>query len=165
MKVATLDDSIKRSVPSVKKTKDWFEGYRWRWIVPALLTLFSWLGVTHYLIGDGSHEPLSEPYAEDTPLTWILGGGPEVSVVAAILSERHRTVSCVDVAHLAGVEEQKACDHLDELSNHGLVDVADEERSYRVNMEHDVVRKLVEIEDALLDQWYADFEARNRSLS
>lgn len=74
---------------------------------------------------DDESEPLQdieEPYADDTPLTFILGNHPEVKIVASLLSERGRDISVTDIARLADVSRNDVYEHLETLKEYNLVE-------------------------------------------
>jgi len=77
-------------------------------------------------VGDqtGTKEPRDEDdsYADDTPLTWVLGNHPEVKLVAAILSEHDRPLNKSDLARQAGVIRNNVYDHLSNLLDHRILE-------------------------------------------
>lgn len=98
-----------------------------------------------------------EPYAEETPLTWLFGDHPESKLVAAILSERDQEINISDWARLAGVSRSPLYNHLDSLLEHGVVELGQKDGSsqlYRLNRGTKVVELLVKLESRLLQRWY-----------
>lgn len=163
MLASTLNKSVKGPVSRLSG----FELLRdrWRWLGPAVIAIGGGLGLRHYLheVNNG-RTVMSDAYANDTPLTWILGNGPEVAVIAALISERRSPVSDEDLARLAGVENHIVRNHLDVLADYGIVEVSDG-CEYKLNLDHDVAKYLVRMEDSLVTQWYEEYEAGERSLS
>lgn len=110
-------------------------------------------------VTDGGSPGTEEAYADDTPLTWIMGGGPKVKIVASMLSEPDSPVSCDDVADISGVDPELTCEHLDTLDDYGLVHREtgkSGKRSYVLNTDDDVVQHLASAERKLLERWYQE---------
>lgn len=94
----------------------------------------------------------SESYAEDTPLTWVFGNHPEPKLIAAYLSERNRDLNVTTVARIAGLSRSAVYNHLDELTEFGIVMETREMggQLYQINKENEYAKILYEIEDQLL---------------
>lgn len=98
-----------------------------------------------------------EPYAENTPLTWVFGNYDEVLVVAALLSERERELVPNDIGHIAGVSTDRATKCLNALESIGLVEEttnSSEDPKYRIDGDNEVSRHFLKIENLLLEQHY-----------
>lgn len=96
----------------------------------------------------------SEPYAEGSVLTALLGDGPKVKILAALLSEPDNDFNVTDISRLAGVSRNTVYRHLDDLMTVDVVkhnrDIGDS-HMYKINRDSKVARKLAEIEWDLID--------------
>jgi hypothetical protein len=98
-----------------------------------------------------------EPYAEDTPLTWIFGGHPETKIVAALLREHDRKFTPAEIERLSGVDEEAVRDHFVSLDQYDVIDCdTTDGADYRcqVNLERDSVEGLHQVENDLLKAWH-----------
>lgn len=106
-------------------------------------------------------KPVSEPYAEDTPLTWMFGDDPKTRIVAALLSERDRDLNKSDIARLAGISRPSVYGPIEDLVEKGIVVRTREVGNspmFAINRESAAVRLAAELEEALIEQWYKDRE-------
>lgn len=103
------------------------------------------------------YEKVDDPYAEDTPLTWIFGDHPEPKLLSAILSERNRELNISDWARVAGVSRGAVYNHINNFIEHRLVVLGQKIRNsqhYRVNMDNPVIDMLLDLESHLLKNWF-----------
>lgn len=102
-------------------------------------------------------EDIENPYAENTPLTWIFGNHSKTRIIAALLSESDRDLNISDIARIAGISRSAVYDNLNELQEWGVIVETRQIGSstmYKINPESEVVPLIAEIEDRLLDQCY-----------
>lgn len=102
-------------------------------------------------------KPVSEPYAEDTPLTWMFGDHPKARIIATLLSEHERDLNISDIARLAGISRPSVYDHLDDLvEKHIVVETREVGNStmFAINRENTAVQLAAEMEETLMEQWY-----------
>ena len=96
-----------------------------------------------------------EPYADDTPLTYLFGSGARVKIVAALLGEEGTDLNVSDIARLAGVARSTVYDHIDELRELGVVEhtrnVGDSPM-YRFNAESNVGEYVARLEGVTLSR-------------
>jgi biotin operon repressor len=99
---------------------------------------------------------IEDPYAEDTPLTWIFGDHPEVKLIAALLSEPDQRMSVSDWGRIAGVSRGAVNNHRDRLAEHGIaVDLGTEGRKHFYRLARTEVTELIaKLEGELLEYWY-----------
>ena len=57
----------------------------------------------------------TDHYAEEAPLTYLLGDSARVKIIGAFISERGRDISVSEVARLAGVARSTVYNHIDTL--------------------------------------------------
>lgn len=99
----------------------------------------------------------TEPYAEDTPLTWVFGDDAETWIVAALLSEPSASLTVYDVARLAGADKETTRQHLVQLQRHDLaccLESSDCEQAWTLNTDLAAVQQLRSAESSLLRNWY-----------
>lgn len=99
---------------------------------------------------------VDEPYAEDTPLTWVFGDHPEAKLVAALLSEPDHQFSITDWSTVAGLSRGPVYNHRDRLVDHGIVeDLGKQGRSHKYQLADNKITKLLRmLETQLLRSWY-----------
>lgn len=97
-----------------------------------------------------------EPYAEDTPLTWIFGAHPEAKLIAALLSEPNHTLSVQDWATVAGLSRGAVNNHREHLVKYGVVeDVGSSGRKHLYQLaDSALTEQLATLEAQLLRDWY-----------
>lgn len=98
-----------------------------------------------------------DPYANDTPLTWVFGDNERVRIIAALLSERERGLEPEDVVRISGVPVGEATEALDVLNEWGIVNTnasSSEELIYRIDMENPITQRIHEVESLLLKRYY-----------
>lgn len=102
-----------------------------------------------------------EPYADDTPLTWIFGDHPEAKLVAALLSEPDHALSIQDWATVAGLSRGAVNNHRDQLIAHGIAeDAGSSGRKHLYQLaDTEVTEQLATLEAQLLRDWYELQEA------
>lgn len=96
-------------------------------------------------------------YAEETPLTWILGDHPEVKIVATLLSEHTNDLNVTDIARIAGVSRNDVYDHLETLQKYELVEQTREigrSKLYIIDDSKRSVQLINKLEDQLITDWY-----------
>jgi DNA-binding transcriptional ArsR family regulator len=104
----------------------------------------------------------TEPYAEDTPLTWIFGNHPEVKMVAALIGEGNNFLNKADFERLAGVSRPDVYDHLGSLVKNGIA--SETEYVGQTNMQlyqlsdTDVAQLIHDIEALLLQYKYDNID-------
>lgn len=95
-----------------------------------------------------------EVYAEGTPLTQLLGDGPKVRILAALLGDPDFDHSITEIADLAGVSRNTVYRHLDDLRDLGVVVKTREtggSKRYQIDKDDPVARKLADLEWELID--------------
>lgn len=97
-----------------------------------------------------------EPYAEDTPLTWVFGDHPESKIVAAMLSEPDYAFSITDWSTVAGVSRGAVNNHSDQMVQYGIVeDLGTQGRKHLYQLADTEITQLVRtLESQLLRSWY-----------
>lgn len=108
---------------------------------------------------DVKPEDIDEPYAENTPLTWIFGDHSKVRIIAAFLSEKDRDINVSDVARLAGIARSTVYEHLEDLVDHGIITPTRKisgSQLYQLNTDSDIVKMIAQIEADLLDNQYEE---------
>lgn len=96
-----------------------------------------------------------EPYAEDTPLTYLFGNHAKVKVLSALISEEGHDLNLSDIARLAGVARSTVYDHLDDLVGLGVVEhTRDVGRSsmYRLDPDSDIAEFVRRLEGLTLKE-------------
>jgi DNA-binding transcriptional ArsR family regulator len=97
----------------------------------------------------------SEPYAEHTALTELLGDHPKVKILAALLSEGH-DINVSQIADLAGTSRSTVYNHIDGLIELNVVEHTRDvggSPMYRINRDSAVATKLAQLEWDLLDEF------------
>lgn len=105
----------------------------------------------------GNPEVPTDPYAEDTPLTWVFGNHSEAKLVATFLSEPDTTMDLHDIERLSGVEDDDVEEKLVRLENLGVVSCEWSNETgvtCSLNSGTEPVEQLQRTEEALLKYWY-----------
>ena len=108
-----------------------------------------------------STELESEAYAKDGVLTELLGDGPKVKMLTALLSEPDPDVdyNVTELARLAGVSRTTVYRHLEDFTE---LEVLVETRTsgasprYKLNEDHPAVERLGQLEWELAEYRYRD---------
>ncbi|MFC7082099.1 winged helix-turn-helix domain-containing protein [Halorussus caseinilyticus] len=96
----------------------------------------------------------SEPLAENTVLTDVLGPHAKVSILVALLSENDRDLDPTDISRLAGIDRSTFYDHIDDLVAYGLVEktrTVGNSQMYRIDRDNPAAEDLAQLEWDLLD--------------
>ena len=103
-----------------------------------------------------AEKEIAEPYAEDTPLTWVFGDHPEAKLVAAVLSEPNHALSIEDWSTIAGVSRGAVNNHREQLIEQGIVEDAGSTGRKHLYQLADtaVTEQLSTLEARLLRDWY-----------
>lgn len=103
-----------------------------------------------------SEQSNNEPYAEDTPLTWIFGDHPESKLIAALLSEPDHSFNVSDWSNVAGLSRGPVYNHREKLIAHGVVkDLGKQDGSHDYQLAENEITKLLRmLETQLLRSWY-----------
>jgi hypothetical protein len=99
---------------------------------------------------------VTDPYAEDTPLTWLFRDEEDAKILAAFLSEPDTPLDTADVSRLTGIDPDDLPKKLTRMEEHGVVscDWSDPSAPVcTVNSESKTVECLREIEQSLLQRW------------
>lgn len=95
----------------------------------------------------------TEPFAEQTAITRLLGDHPKVKILAALSSERN-DVNVTRLAELSGVSRSTVYDHLDDLLELNVVVETREMAGgslYQLNRDDEAAETFAQLEWALLD--------------
>jgi DNA-binding transcriptional ArsR family regulator len=101
-----------------------------------------------------SNQRTDETYADGTALTKLLGESPKVKILASLLSESDVDLNVTDIAELAGLHRTTVYDHLDDLTDLGVVvetRTVGGSPMYQINRDSDVAEGLAQLEWDLLD--------------
>lgn len=102
-----------------------------------------------------------EAYVEGTPLTALLGDGPKVKLLAALLAEPDPDFdyTVTQLARLADLSRQTVYSHLPDLEELGVVERTESRGAstrYRLDTDHPAPRRLRELEWDLARCRYGD---------
>ena len=97
----------------------------------------------------------AKSYADDAPLTVLLGTSARARILSAFVAERGRDLSTSDVARFAGLARSTVYEHLDTLLELGVIvhtrdTQAGHSPRYQLDEENDVATKLYELEGVTL---------------
>lgn len=110
-------------------------------------------------------ESIDDPYAKDTPLTWIFSNNSRVRIIAALLSEADRDLNISDIARVAGISRSAVYDNIEPLEEHGIINQTREigdSTMYEINTDSEIVALIAEIEELLLEQSYKEDNKREK---
>jgi len=102
-------------------------------------------------------EDIEDPYAEDTPLTWIFGNHSKVRIISALLSEADRDLNITDIARIAGISRSAVYDNIDDLLQLNIVRRSrrvGDSKMYEINKENEAVKLVARLENKLLEDFY-----------
>lgn len=102
-------------------------------------------------------DDIEDPYAEDTPLTWIFGNHSKVRIIAALLSEADRDLNITNIARIAGISRSAVYDNIEDLLEWNIVENTrpmGSSQLYKINQDNKTVRLIAQIEEQLLDDFY-----------
>lgn len=96
----------------------------------------------------------SEPLAEDTVLTDVLGPHAKVKILVTLLSKSDRDLNPTDIARLAGIDRSTFYEHIDDLVAYELVEetrTVGNSQMYQINRDNPAAEDLAQFEWDLLD--------------
>ena len=109
-------------------------------------------------------DTITEPYAEGTVLTEVLGGHAKVKILVALLGENDRDLNVSDIARLAGIDRSTFYEHVDDLVAYGLVEqtrTVGNSKMYRINRDSAAAEDLARMEWDLLEEMPAPRESES----
>ena len=97
----------------------------------------------------------TEAYADDAPLTVLLGNSARVQILSAFVADRGRDLSTSEIARFAGVARSTVYDHLDALLELGVVEHTRDTQAghsprYQLDEESEIATKLYKLEGVTL---------------
>jgi DNA-binding transcriptional regulator GbsR (MarR family) len=102
-------------------------------------------------------DDIEDPYAEDTPLTWVFGNHSKVRIIAALLSESDRDLNITNIARIAGISRSAVYDNIEDLLEWDIVENTRPMGSgqlYKINQDNKTVQLIAQVEEQLLDDFY-----------
>ena len=102
-----------------------------------------------------------EAYAEGTVLTKLLGDGPKVAILSALLADADQEFdyTITEIAELAGVSRNTVYRHIDDLIELDAVVKTRESGGsprYKLNKENQAAKRLAQLEWDLMEQLYSE---------
>lgn len=106
-------------------------------------------------------ESETEPYAEGTVLTKLLGDGPKVSILTAFLADPDPEFdyNVTEIAELAGVSRNTVYRHLDDLLEIGVIVKTRESGGsprYKLDKDNPAAKRLAQLEWDLMEHLYSE---------
>lgn len=101
----------------------------------------------------------TEAFASNVPLTDVFGSHPKTKIIATLLAEpadpaTHFTVN--EISRISGIDPDVIREYIDELLAYGIVvetDDLDDEKTYKLNEESDIVADIRQLYSDLSEEF------------
>jgi DNA-binding transcriptional ArsR family regulator len=94
-----------------------------------------------------------ESYAENTPLTELLGESARVRIISTFVGKRNRELNISQIARWSGAARKTVYEHIDDLEDLGVIESYDDEGQTRYTLaDSDVASKLWELDGLTLQR-------------